>query len=484
MKIQASILAALTAQNQVEASFWNPFSLFKPSKPAQSQFEPMPAQTASVQQTVLCQDDFLRCSSWKHACDVKSIQKICAKTCGTCGGSAPAPVAQVSEPAAAPVKQSYPAPVQVEKQAPEPVQAPVYSPFVDPVAQVLGNRPSYQPTSSGFSSNFYPRPVQQFQAPAVYQPIYQVPIYQAPVQQQTSCGDQFSGCSAWKSVCGNASIQKLCPGTCGLCGNQSQYYIAPIAPVAPKPVYWSAQRPVVEAAPVVQQPVYKPVAPVAPVASSCSDKYTNCEAYRDQCSNRIILNVCAKSCGACVEAVTMPTMAPTMPPTMAPTTTTTTTTTEEPESSGDNQEEDAPAAAASEFTPPVLIEETTTAPIAATTTTTEPMTTTTTIEEIVEVTTEYPSGEGPVPIPAEEFDNCKDFINNCAEFNGSQFRICDVTPEESLFQTYKTIQESCRKTCGLCDTNASCASLVDYCDEPNVAETCPGTCRGLEPMIF
>lgn len=180
----------------------------------------------------------------------------------------------------------------------------------------------------------------------------------------------------------------------------------------------------------------------------------------------------------------MPTMAPTMPPTMAPTTTTTTTTTEEPESSGDNQEEDVPAAAASEFTPPVLIEETTTAPIAATTTTTEPMTTTTTIEEIVEVTTEYPSGEGPVPIPAEEFDNCKDFINNCAEFNGNQFRICDVTPEESLFQTYKTIQESCRKTCGLCDTNASCASLVDYCDEPNVAETCPGTCRGLEPMIF
>jgi hypothetical protein len=179
---------------------------------------------------------------------------------------------------------------------------------------------------------------------------------------------------------------------------------------------------------------------------------------------------------------------------MAPTTTSTTTspaattpeatTTEEPESSGDNQEEAAPEETASGFTPPVLIEETTTAPIAMTTTTTEPMTTTTTVEEIIEITTEYPSGEGPVPIPADEFDNCKDFINNCEEFNGNQFRICDVTPEEALFRTYKTIQESCRKTCGLCDTNPSCASLVDFCHEANVAETCPGTCRGLEPMNF
>lgn len=372
MKIQASLLAALTAQNQVEATFWNPFSLFKPSKPTQSQFAPMPAQTASVSPVdVLCQDDFLRCSQWKHACDVKSIQKICAKTCGSCSGSVPAPVA--AEPAPVEPKQSYPAPAKAPVQTPvqAPVQDPVYNPFVDPVAQVLGNRPSYQATQSGFSSNFYPRPVQQVQP--VYQPIYQVPIYQAPVQQ-TSCGDQFSGCSAWKSVCGNGSIQKLCPGTCGLCGNQA-FNIAPVAQPVAQPVYWSAQRPVVQQpiyqAPVeqvVQEPVYQaPVEPVVPVTESCTDKYTNCEAYRDQCSNRIIINVCQKSCGACVEAVTMPTMAPTTPPTMAPTyastttasttttsttttsttttstTTTTTTTTEaattteEPESSGDNQ---------------------------------------------------------------------------------------------------------------------------------------------------
>jgi len=168
-----------------------------------------------------------------------------------------------------------------------------------------------------------------------------------------------------------------------------------------------------------------------------------------------------------------------MPPTMAPTTDASTTevatTTEEPESSGDN--EPLPLAVnASEFTPPVLIEETTT--------TTAAPTTTTTVEEITEVFTEYPSGEGPVPIPAEEFDNCKDFINNCAEFNGNQFRICDVVPGMPTFPTYKTIQESCRKTCGLCDTNPGCASLAGYCDEPEVAETCPGTCRGLEPMNF
>jgi len=71
--------------------------------------------------------------------------------------------------------------------------------------------------------------------------------------------------------------------------------------------------------------------------------------------------------------------------------------------------------------------------------------TTTTIEEITEVFTEYPSGEGPVPIPAEEFDNCNDFIQNCAEFNGEQFRICDVMPEESLFRTYKVRKHSSTK---------------------------------------
>ncbi|CAG5076383.1 Oidioi.mRNA.OKI2018_I69.PAR.g8447.t1.cds [Oikopleura dioica] len=190
---------------------------------SQTQSQPMPAQIVSVEDP-LCQDDLLRCSSWKHACGVKSIDKICAKTCGKCGG-----VSSVSQQYPAPAAPAQVAPEPDEKQ--EPIAPAAAAPvFVDPAQQVLFRKPAY---------NFFPRPVQQVQlAPVqpVFQPIYQVPAYQAPVQQ-TSCADKFSSCSAWKSVCNNASIQNLCPSTCGLCGTQVQIQQPiQIQQVAPAPV--------------------------------------------------------------------------------------------------------------------------------------------------------------------------------------------------------------------------------------------------------
>ena len=63
--------------------------------------------------------------------------------------------------------------------------------------------------------------------------------------------------------------------------------------------------------------------------------------------------------------------------------------------------------------------------------------TTTTPEEITEIVTEYPSGEGPVPIPAEENSTCKDFMINCEEFSQNQYRFCSMTPEDALFSVFK-----------------------------------------------
>jgi hypothetical protein len=101
------------------------------------------------------------------------------------------------------------------------------------------------------------------------------------------------------------------------------------------------------------------------------------------------------------------------------------------------------------------------------------------------------SGEIPTPVEFEEIEEmepviieaaplCSDFIINCAEYNNSQYRICDVRPGDEFYSMYRPIQDACRETCGFCDQNAACKALKEFCHEADVAETCPGTCAGLD----
>jgi hypothetical protein len=159
-----------------------------------------------------------------------------------------------------------------------------------------------------------------------------------------------------------------------------------------------------------------------------------------------------------------------------------------------------------ETSPPVVVTTTTAAP---TTTTTKAATTTTTTSEPIPEASGDPEGSaeqadmdtvdvdineqsfGTPPVTGELQEEiieekmekpavvCEDFIINCAEYNNSQYRICDVRPGDQFYEMYRPIQDSCRQTCGFCDENAACKALKEFCHEADVLATCPGTCAGL-----
>jgi hypothetical protein len=299
MKLHTTILVALAANKETEAfnftGAWNNFFYGTPTgtTAAPTTTETMPTQPVTqptqapfvqpvqnyVYQTANCADRFSRCGNWATQCNNKNIKSLCAKTCGLCGTGQivqQVPVVQpvqVIQPAPpAPIVQQVAPVVQAVQAAPVPVVAKPM--FVNPYGNV--NQQIY---SQGCYDTFsrcsqylnqcgntairqmckrscnlcgqQPSLIQQIQpvvaqVQAVVQPAAPlVPLVQVQGTHQAgthggidhsgACIDRFSRCSSWKSECHNASLQKLCMRTCGLCDK-------PAFPFAPTPPVMDAKK--------------------------------------------------------------------------------------------------------------------------------------------------------------------------------------------------------------------------------------------------
>lgn len=114
----------------------------------------------------------------------------------------------------------------------------------------------------------------------------------APLPPVQNCTDKFRRCGEWRHACGNSAVAGLCQATCGLCGTQN----VPIVNV-PVPVPVQIQQPVQVVQKPVPVPVYQPVQPIQNIF--CADKFSRCSLYVNNCQNRAISNICAKTCGQC-----------------------------------------------------------------------------------------------------------------------------------------------------------------------------------------
>jgi len=420
-------------------------------QPVQPVYEPVPPIQPIVQ-NIFCADKFSRCSLYANNCHNRAISNICAKTCGQCDGQTPVVIQKpvVQKPVLKPIYQVAAKPSE-----------PVYQPFV-PYRQV--SRPV--DTISMIPS----KPIAPVEPVAPVVPVKPV----APVsstQPVTSCWDKFMGCHNYKSKCSNAAIQGLCRRTCGLCG-------------LPEPEF------------VVKES--QNVAEVTPAATTTTVPPTTTTTSTTTTSTTMTTGT------STTKTTTTTTTTSTTTTTLSTTTSTTTEAvtspvTEKPEINEESQIaiEDDDVAEAEEGSgnsgpdvgiPPVPVMEESVEEEEIPVVEPEPV-----VEEPVAEPepVKEASGEIPTPVEFEEIEEmepviieaaplCSDFIINCAEYNNSQYRICDVRPGDEFYSMYRPIQDACRETCGFCDQNAACKALKEFCHEADVAETCPGTCAGLD----
>lgn len=71
---------------------------------------------------------------------------------------------------------------------------------------------------------------------------------------------------------------------------------------------------------------------------------------------------------------------------------------------------------------------------------------------------------------------CVDELVNCADASIIDF--CSAQPGDDNYEKFVPFQKGCRRTCGICDKNASCPDLKDHCYDEGVKSICAATCRG------
>lgn len=450
---------------------------------------PVPVPVQSVN-TGLCSDKFSRCNLWSHKCQNKAIMDLCAKTCNLCNRQiqvAPVQIApmnayaswtgRIPAPVQLPIQPMQPVkPIRVSRpiQVVEPVQTYQYVPGVPqyiqdqalnaykPIVPIAPAVPTYIQKPAEPVAPVVPD-VPVYIQNQVYSPIPVQPVAPlAPVT--TGCVDKFTRCAKWRHQCSNQAIAGLCQRTCGLC-NQIIPEPAVWEPVIPEPVVVEPviPEPIIPE-PVVPEPQVKPInlAPVDFGILPATLPVTDAPVTEP-----------AATTAAPPAETEAQTEAPTEVPTEAVTTAAPAVEEEEEEVAADLDVVDDDVE--SSGTEPLPVEDESESlgvpPVAEETS-----------EEVEEA-----SGE-PIPVTIEEevieplttAPLCKDFIINCAEYNNSQYKICDARPGDEYYTMYRAIQDACRETCGFCDQNSACSALKEFCDEEDVATTCPGTCAGLD----
>lgn len=71
---------------------------------------------------------------------------------------------------------------------------------------------------------------------------------------------------------------------------------------------------------------------------------------------------------------------------------------------------------------------------------------------------------------------CVDELVNCADASIIDF--CSAQPGDDNYEKFVPFQKGCRRTCGICDKNASCPDLKEHCYDEGVKSICAATCRG------
>lgn len=364
------------------------------------------------------------CPRWASSCSLKQVYITCRKTCNKCT----VPLVADFKPTVSqtPVT-NYRRPVPPQQPQPKPANNFFGGLFNSFRLPTLGKPVTSYGRPQVVSEPVVPAPVQKVEEPVqAVQNARTVARDQMPYEVAVLLGlaDPFAVKGPGSRAEGVPVREPLVLGPQAPAQPES-----PVQPVVEQPVYEPvAQQPVYQ--PVVQQPVYQPEAqqPVyqpAPV----------------QVDPAPVVVTTTKATTTTTEAVT----------TEAPT--------EAPEASGEGSGESIE----------VTFEDTAALPVE-----TEVAALPTSVEAIPDaVINEVIEPE----MAARLMDAmCVDELVNCADASVIDF--CSAMPGDENYEKFLPFQQGCRRTCGICDKNASCPDLKDHCYDEGVRSICAATCRG------
>jgi hypothetical protein len=364
-----------------------------------------------------CRDNHEMCPRWAASCSLKQVYITCRKTCNKCQ----VPLVADFKPTVSnsPILSNY------RRPQPPPQPKPVNN-FFGGLFNSFRLPTLGKPVNARPQVVSPPEPVKQVVQQPVVAPV--VPVAEV-ANARTVARQQMPyevavllGLADPFAVTGPGSKAEGVP-------IREPLVLGPQAPVKPAPV---PVQPVV-AQPVVQQPIVQQPIVNLPVV------------------NQPIVNEPVIANPAPVVVTTKaPTQAPTEAPTEEPT--------EEPEASGEASGEIEVTFEVAAL--PVVEDE-----VAA-------------LPETVEAIPDAVINEVIEPEMAARLMDamCVDELVNCADASIIDF--CSAQPGDDNYEKFVPFQKGCRRTCGICDKNASCPDLKDHCYDEGVKSICAATCRG------
>jgi len=379
-----------------------------------------------------CRDNHEMCPRWAASCSLKQVYITCRKTCNKCTQPLVAdfkPTVQRAPPTLSNYRRPQPP-------QPKPVnnffgglfnsfRLPTLGKPVNPRPQVVSQAPEPAPVVVDTPVQAVQQPVQPA-VPAAQDSARTVARQQMPYEVAVLLGlaDPYAIKGPGSKAEGVPVREKLILGPQAPVQVQQPVVSEPVAPVVQQPI---VQRP------VVQQPVYQPIYQPGPVVGRPAPV-------------------------AVVTTTKAPPATTTTTTTEAPVATSTVAPSEEPEMSGEGSGEQI---------------EVTFVEVAAL-----PVDEVAALPETVEAIPDAVINEVIEPEMAARLMDamCVDELVNCQDAAIIDF--CSAQPGDDNYEKFVPFQKGCRKTCGICDKNASCPDLKDHCYDEGVKSICAATCRG------